>query len=72
MKRSAVLMATLAVSTSACGIVGISETERTICRELGRVLPSYSSQDTLQTREEGDRFLAAFYAVCPGAKPRDP
>lgn len=42
-----------------------TETEETICRELRRELPSYSSKDTKQTKEEGDRFLSVFDAVCP-------
>lgn len=42
-----------------------TETEETICRELRRKLPSFSSRDTEQTKEEGDRFLTVFEAVCP-------
>lgn len=42
-----------------------TETEETICRELRRELPSFSSRDTEQTKEEGDRFLTVFEAVCP-------
>ena len=66
MKLFAALTVTLVLLTSACGPVATSatETERTICRELREALPTWSSQDTLQSREEGDRFLTVFEAVC--------
>jgi hypothetical protein len=54
----------LALSTSACVSAGGSATEQTICRELGAVLPTYSTSDTEQTKEDGDRFLTVFDAVC--------
>ena len=52
--------------TTACAKKGGlgTETEDTICRELRRELPSYSSKDTTQTKEDGDRFLTVFNAVC--------
>jgi hypothetical protein len=44
---------------------GTTETERTICRELARDLPTYSTRDTDATKEAGVRFLTVFRAVCP-------
>ena len=67
MKLFAALTVTLALLTSGCANVvasGTTETERTICRELREALPTWSSQDTLQSREEGDKFLTVFEAVC--------
>lgn len=51
---------------SGCGSVDASatETERTICRELRRELPTLSTQDTLQTKREAERFFVVFDAVC--------
>lgn len=54
----------LALSTSACVSAGGSATEQAICGELRTVLPTYSSSDTEQTKEDGDRFFAVFDAVC--------
>lgn len=59
-------MATLALLTAACAKPGGSETEQAMCRELGKVLPTYSRQDTEQTKEDGLRFLTVFKAVCEG------
>ena len=67
MKLYAAMMVTLALPLTGCANVGAfatSETERTICRELREVLPTYSTLDTSQTLEEGDRFLTVFEAVC--------
>jgi hypothetical protein len=53
---------------SACAVTAPSattETERVICRELARDLPTYSAQDTDATLEAGARFLDVFKAVCP-------
>lgn len=58
---AALLVVTL---LTGCAAMGSSETERTICRELRRDLPSYSSQDTPETLEIGARFLDVFEAVC--------
>ena len=41
-----------------------TETERAICRELARDLPTYSEQDTPATLAAGARFVAVFEAVC--------
>jgi hypothetical protein len=41
-------------------------TERTICRELHRELPSYSAADTDQTVTDGADFLLRFQAACAG------
>lgn len=66
MKLYAAMTVTLALLTSGCANMAAygTETERTICRELREALPTWSSQDTLQSREEGDRFLTVFEAVC--------
>lgn len=50
--------------TTGCASVAGSETERTICRELRRELPTLSSKDTQRTKEEADRFFEVFEAVC--------
>lgn len=49
---------------SGCVTTAGSATERAICAELENVLPTYSTQDTNQTKEDGDRFLTVFDAVC--------
>ena len=54
------LMQACAVSGSS----GTSATETAICAELRADLPSYSSQDTAQSKAEGLRFLTTFKAVC--------
>ena len=41
-----------------------SETNRVICRELDRDLPTYSKKDTPQTLESGARFIEVFESVC--------
>lgn len=49
---------------SACATLTVSETERTLCRELRRELPTWSNQDTPETLASGARFIAVFEAVC--------
>lgn len=49
---------------SACASSVNFETSKTICRELERDLPTYSTKDTPETLESGARFLDVFYAVC--------
>lgn len=49
---------------TACARVGASETERTICRELRRDLPTFSADDTAETLAAGARFIDVFDAVC--------
>lgn len=52
---------------SGCGsTTQYAETERSICRELARDLPTYSTKDTELTLEQGARFIEVFYAVCGG------
>lgn len=65
MKRAIVTMVTMVTLTSGCVVAATSETERTICRELRRDLPTYSRADTQETKEAGIRFLEVFDAVCP-------
>jgi hypothetical protein len=50
---------------SACAVPIASETSRTICRELARDLPTYSTKDTPETLESGARFIEVYNAVCP-------
>ena len=49
---------------ASCATQKSSETERSICRELARDLPSYSLKDTPETLIEGARFMRVFEAVC--------
>jgi hypothetical protein len=60
------LLMNLAAMTllSGCANTNASATERTICRELARDLPSYSRSDTPDTLASGARFLDVFAAVC--------
>ena len=65
-------LAAVMMLTTACGRMGGSETdtpaasvsERTICAELAQRLPSWSRDDTEQSRIEGARFIDTFHAVC--------
>lgn len=45
-----------------------TETEDTICRELGKKLPTRSRQDTLQTQEKITDIYTQFALVCPDYK----
>ena len=73
-KRRVMLTALAGVMmlTTACGHVGGYETdtpaasvsERTICAELAQRLPSWSRDDTEQSRIEGARFIDTFHAIC--------
>lgn len=68
MRPAAMLLLAAPMLLATCGtrVTGGTETERTICRELHRDLPTYSQADTPQTIEEGARFLTVFQAVCDG------
>jgi hypothetical protein len=48
-----------------CGSINVSETSRTVCRELARDLPTYSVKDTPETLESGAKFIEVYNAVCP-------
>lgn len=62
------MIAAMSMSGCADSTPSVTETQSTICRELQKVLPTYSGRDTEQTKEEGVRFLTVFGAVChPGA-----
>lgn len=73
-KRRGMLMGLTAAMllTTACGRGGGSETsipaasvsERTICAELAQGLPSWSRDDTEQSRIEGARYIDRFHAIC--------
>jgi len=58
------LTVTICLLLSACGATSASETSRTICRELARDLPTYSTKDTPETLESGARFLDVYHAIC--------
>lgn len=62
--RHVTLMMT-ALAMTGCVSTGGSETERTLCRELKRDLPTASSADTEQTKQELADFLDVFHGVCP-------
>lgn len=62
MKPFAVL--TVLMLLSSCAVPAGSETEATICRELRREFPSWSSRDTPETLASGARFTAVFEVVC--------
>ena len=47
-----------------CGATNVLETSRTVCRELARDLPTYSTKDTPETLESGAKFLDVYYAIC--------
>lgn len=55
-----------ALLLSACATPGGSETEAAICRELRAALPSWSAEDSVQSLEEGARFVAVFEGACGG------
>lgn len=54
----------LTILLAGCQTVAGSETNRVICRELDRDLPTYSKKDTPQTLESGARFIEVFESVC--------
>lgn len=60
------LVPVMMLSTCLGGPGGSGMTERTICRELHRELPSYSAADTDQTVTDGADFLLRFQAACAG------
>ena len=60
-----VLTAIILPLLSACAGTSALETSRTICRELARDLPTYSTKDTPETLESGARFIDIYNAVCP-------
>lgn len=62
--RGPVLLLTLLPLMSACASSVPSVTEQTVCHELRTDLPTYSSKDTEQSKQEGARFLATFHAIC--------
>ena len=65
-------MVILALSTTGCGSTNVSATEEAICGVLGAHLPTWSTQDTEQSKREGAKFLDVFDEVCPGAKEKSP
>lgn len=67
MRRMLPGLAAMAMLLSGCSqqIASATDTERAICRELARDLPTYSRQDTAATLEAGARFVDVFRAVCP-------
>jgi len=60
-------LAMTALLTSGCATTAPSaatETERALCHELRMALPSWSVEDTAQSREEGADFLDVFEVLC--------
>jgi hypothetical protein len=54
----------LALLTGCASQVVSVPTERAVCRELARDLPTYSAKDTPETLESGARFIEVFESVC--------
>lgn len=69
MMRAIAPMLTIAALTSGCASTVGSETERAICDELRRDLPTWSTQDTTESKRQGADFLDTFEAVCPKNPP---
>lgn len=65
--RAALLAVILSSGCAATSGSATTETERALCRELARDLPSYSRADTPETLESGGRFLDVFAGVCAEA-----
>lgn len=61
----AAMMTLALIPLAACVKPGGSETERSICRELRRDLPTWSRSDTVESLTSGARFVAVFDAICP-------
>lgn len=59
------LMVILLSGCLGLGTSETTETERTMCRELRRDLPTYSPNDTIETLESGANFIDVFNAICP-------
>ena len=65
-RRRAITVGAISVALmSGCASMGGSVTERALCDELRRDLPSWSRADTAQSRREGADFLDTFAAACP-------
>lgn len=64
---AALLLTASATLMTGCATTAGSETEQTICRELRASLPTWSSEDSFQSRKEAAEFLDVFEAVCGGA-----
>ena len=65
-RRPAIRLLMLPMLIGGCASVGGSETTEATCDELRRALPTWSAQDTPQSRIEGAQFLDVFDAVCGG------
>jgi uncharacterized protein YceK len=65
-RRPAIRLLMLPMLMSGCASVVGSETTRATCDELRRALPTWSAQDTPQSRIEGAAFIDVFDAVCGG------
>ena len=59
------ILAALTILTNCSGAPAGSETEAEKFRQLGRVLPTASTADTMQTRREVGLFRALFIELCP-------
>jgi len=60
------VMMAAALTTGCATTTAGSATEAAICAELRASLPTWSSQDTAQSKREGADFLDVFEAVCGG------
>jgi hypothetical protein len=63
------LLLMVATLTTGCESKGGSETERAICKELWRDLPTWSPQDTEESKRQGADFIETFEAICPPSHP---
>ena len=64
MKKQLLLALPSTILMASCAPTGSFET-KAVCQELRVDLPSWSTRDTTQSREEGARFLLTFDSVCP-------
>lgn len=75
MKRAVLLTLSLTL-LSGCGALAafgtdpepapvVTESERTLCRELRADLPTWSAEDTPETLADGSRFIEVFEGLCP-------
>lgn len=69
MMRVIVPNLTIVALMTGCTSMGGSVTERTICTELRRDLPTWSTQDTEQSKRQGADFIETFNAICPAYPP---
>jgi uncharacterized protein YceK len=64
--RAGMLLLTLGLLMSGCGAVAPSAATDATCDALRASLPTWSTQDTDQSRIEAAAFLDVFEAACGG------